>query len=203
MKKKSCILFGIVLMLASACVPRPRPVTQFNVETYTRPYQTDFDEVLTIVLDQAIPDDFVVRENLRPMQVLNFRNSLKLSLYYTFEDSFKDVRFLDTPSSEGISLHLYRIRPSWKIHTIDDQVTAVGDVVVSSSTYFISSMIRYDGILYRNGEKVKIMDEEVIGERVETNIRYWNEAFVDGVREMCEDLYQQMAEEQKSFLTRK
>jgi hypothetical protein len=190
-------------MLASACVPRPRPVTQFNVETYTRPYQTDFDEVLTIVLDPAIQDDFVVRENLWPMQVHNFRNSLKLSLYYTFEDSFQEVRFQDAPSPEGLSLHIYRIRPSWKIHSIDEHVTGAGEVIVSSSTYFVSSLIRYDGVIFRNGEKVKILDEEVISEVVETDIRRWNEAFVDGVREMGEDLYRQLVEEQESFLSKK
>ena len=196
-------LIFILAVTTLACSPRPRAVTQFNVPTYIRPYQTDFDDVLTIVLDEMIPDDFEVQDNFRPMPVINFRNSLKLTLYYTFEDSFEEVRFDDQPSPEGLSLHLYRIRPAWKVHTIDEQVSGAGDVVVSSSTYFVSSLIRYDGVIYRNGEKVKVLDEEVISAKVETNIRRWNEAFVDGVREMSEDIYRQLVEEQKAFLSRK
>lgn len=71
--------------------------------------------------------------------------------------------------------------------------------MLSSSTYFISSLIRYDGVFYHNDKKIKILDEELPGEIVETDIRHLNEAFVDGVREMCEDLYRQLVEAPNSF----
>lgn len=202
MKISKCLIL-ILTCATFACAPRPRTVTQFNVETYIRPYQTHLGEKLTIVLDEEIPNDFEVRDNFKPMEVLNFRNSLKLTLFYTFENSFESVQFQDQPASDGLSLHLYRVRPSWKLHTIDDNVVAAGEIVVSSNTYFLSSLIRYDGVIYRDGEKVKVLDEEVISEKVETNIRRWNEAFVDGVREMSEDIYRQLVEEQKAFLSRK
>lgn len=184
------VLTGVTL----ACAPRPRTVSQFNVPTYTRPCQTNFESVLTIVLDENIEDNFEVRDNFRPMQIMDFRNSLKLTLYYTFEDSFEEVRFSDQPVAEGISLHLYRIRPFWKVNAIRDNVLSVGDVMISGSTYFVSSLIRYDGVIYHNGEKVKIIDEKVVGEKSETKVRRWNEAFVDGIKEMSEDLYRHLVE---------
>lgn len=193
--------FLMLACLASACMNRPRPVTQFNVETYIRPYETQFSGPLTIVLDEAIPNDFEVGENFRPMQVINFRHSLRLSLYYTFASSFEEVRFQDTIDTIGYSLHLFRVRPDWKIHSVDDHISSAGDVVVSNSTYFVSSLIRYDGMIYHQGKKIKILDDEVLGEQVETDIRQWNEAFVDGVRELCEDLYRQLAEAHSTYVS--
>lgn len=197
--KKYPALFLMLTCVFTACMTRPRPVPQFNVETYIRPYETSFSGPLTIILDKAIPGNFEVGEIFRPMQVSNFRNSLRLSIYYTFASSFEEVRFQDTVSNEGYSLHLYRVRPDWKIHSVDDHVSSAGDVVISNSTYFVSSLIRYDGILYHKGKRIKILDEEVLSEKVETDIRRWNEAFVDGVREMCEDLYRQLVETRATY----
>jgi len=71
----------------------PRPVTQFNVKTCIRPYETTFSGLLTIVLDEAISGEFEVAEFFRPMQVSNFHNSLQLSLYYTFISALTKLGF--------------------------------------------------------------------------------------------------------------
>ena len=188
------LLTFFFLLAMSGCAIKPQPVNQFNVEAYTRPYQTEFGGVLTIVLDNSIPDNFEVSDNFRPMPVYNFRNSLRLSLYYTFADSFDEVQFAEAPADEGVTIHLFRIRPFWKVHQISEDVSGYADVVVTDQIIFLSSLIRYDGMIYRDGKKSAVLDEEVIGERVETNVRQWNKAFEDGIREMCEDLYRHLAQ---------
>lgn len=203
MKSYLYTFLGIFVLLASSCVPRPSTVALFNVETYIRPYQTQFDDTLIIVLDESISNDFEVRDNFRAMKVKDFRKSLTLSLYYTFKNSFKEVRFQEQPSESNLSLHLFRIRPGWKIQSINDYTYMAGDVAINASTYYLSSLFRYDGILYRNGEKVRVLDDEIVSEKVVANIRQWDEAFKDGVREMCEQLYKVLAEDQKAFLTKK
>lgn len=203
MKKYMYALPALCALFTISCAPRPRPVSLFNVETYTRPYQTQFEDTLTIVLDEDIPDEFEVKDNFRAMKVSDFRKSLTLSLYYTFKGSFREVRFHDQPDEKGLSLHLFRIRPGWKIQSINDYTYMAGDVAVNGSTFYLSSLFRYDGILYRNEEKVRILDDEVVSEKVVVHVHRWNEAFKDGVREMCEQLYKVLAEEQEAFLTKK
>lgn len=203
MKKYIYTLLGLCALFTISCVPKPSTVTLFNVEAYTRPYQTQFEDTLTIVLDESIPNDFEVKDNFRAMKVQNFRKSLTLSFYYTFKNSFKEVRFQDQPSEKGLSLHLFRIRPSWEIKSINNYSNVVGDVAVNGSIFYLSSLIRYDGVLYRGGEKVRVLDDEVVSEKVVADVRQWDEAFRDGVREICEQLYKTLAEDQEAFLTRK
>ena len=90
----------------------PRPVTQFNVKTCIRPYETTFSGLLTIVLDEAISGEFEVAEFFRPMQVSNFHNSLQLFPLLHLYISLDEVRFQDTIANEGYCLHLYRVCPS-------------------------------------------------------------------------------------------
>ncbi len=202
MKRHSEFFFAVLLLSLAACAPRP--VALFDTETYTKPYETKFEDTLTIVLDEAIPDHFFVQDvGLRKMEVSDFRKSLRLSLFYTFENSFREVRFSETPAPNGLTLQLFRIRPFWKLENIDSDVYVVENVSVNTNTYYLSSLIRYDGALYRNGKKVSILDEEVVGEKIVNDKRQWNEAFKDGVKEMCEDLYKSLAEDQETFMTRK
>lgn len=202
MKKHAHLLTLGLLLVISACAPTP--VALFNAEIYTRPYQTEFEDTLTIVLDEAIPDHFYVQDmDLLSMEVKDFRKSLRLSLYYAFRDSFEEVKFSETPSSQGLSIHLYRIRPFWDLQTIATDTYVVENISFNDNTYYLSSLIRYDGVLYRDGEKVMVLDEEVWGEKVVNAKRDWHEAFKDGIREMCEDLYRALAEDQKAFLTKK
>jgi hypothetical protein len=178
---------------------RPIPVAHFNVQTYTTSYHTYFDDTLSMVLDPSVRDHFLVEDmNFRSMEVHDFRKSLRLSLYYTFADSFREVRFTHEPVEEGITLQIFRIRPGWKIQNVEEDF----DGYDSSSTFYLSSLIRYDGLILRNGRKMKIIDDEAVSEKVVTRMHWWHEAFVDGVREMCEQLYRSMAEEHK-VLSRK
>lgn len=65
--RKAIFLFMGLLMLSSC---KPLPVNLFNVETYLRPYESEVNESLTIVLDPDIPNDFAVAgAGLREMAV--------------------------------------------------------------------------------------------------------------------------------------
>ena len=185
MRKASFIFMGLLML--SGC--KPPPVDLFNVETYLRPYERELDKPLTIILDPEIPNDFAVDgAGLREMEVYDFRRSLQLSLYYTFVNTYQDVYFSDQIDTSSITLHIYRIRPSWVIKSTSTSVTGT-DVVVSSTSYEVASLIRYDGVVYQNGKKTSVIDNEVESEKTASIKRKWGDTFKDAVREMCEDLY--------------
>jgi hypothetical protein len=159
------------------------------VETYLRPYEREVNEPLTIVLDPEIPNDFAVAgAGLREMAVYDFRKSLRLSLYYTFAGTYQDVYFSDQIDTSGITLHLYRIRPAWIVKSTSTSVSGT-EVVVSSTAYEVASLIRYDGVVYQNGKKISVIDNEVESEKTASVKRKWGYTFKDAVGEMCEDLY--------------
>lgn len=187
MKKGIIIICSVVISVG--CATKPPPVRFFDVDAYTKPYQKTLHKPLTIVLDEAILDEFLVEgRGLREMEVYNFRKSLRISLYYTFVDTYSEVHFSDQIDTSGITLHLYRIRPSWDIKSTSTSVYGT-EVVVSSTSYEVATLVRYDGVLYQHGEKRLVIDNEVASEKTTFSRRQGPEVFKDAMREMCEDLY--------------
>lgn len=186
MKILTCLpLVGLMLFLLSSC--RVPTVYFFDADPYTQPYQTSFTEPLTVVIGDDIDDVFTVRSNRPSMNVKNFRKSLRITLYYMFKEAFPEVTFADEVATTGYTLHLYRIRPSWKVVS-----TSVSGYEVVTSTSFVAAQIRYEAAIFESGKKVALLDNTVVGEKTAMIKGEMPDAFRDGVRELCEDLYKEM-----------
>ncbi|MEM9675366.1 MAG: hypothetical protein ACFB15_01890 [Cyclobacteriaceae bacterium] len=179
------LLFSLVLIV-TLCTSCFRPKAGFfTAESYLKPFHEKLDEPLTIIIDQNIENEFPVGR----MDVSNFRHTLRLSLYYTFETSVSNVEFSDTVAEEGITLQLFRIRPDWVVRDRYNSVVVIDGYGWSSTFTEVASLIRYDGIVYRNGEKWLSLDQEVYSETTTFNRRDAPAVFEDGIREFCEDIY--------------
>ena len=182
-------LAGLLLLVGLlACQPPPVRMGFFTASVYLRPYETQLDQPLTIILDESIPDQFWVGR----MDVLQFRNTLKLSLYYTFENSVPDIIFSDTIADTGMTLHLYRVRPEWNIVNTYTSMSVIEGTGFSSTQTEVGSLIRYDGVVYKNGEKWFVLNDFVNSEQTTLRRKRQPEVFQDGVRELCEDLYRKI-----------
>ena len=176
-----------MLLLMSGCRLRVPTVYFFDADPYTQPYQTSFTEPLTVVLGDDIDDQFTIRDGMLPMDVRNFRKSLRITLYYMFESAFPEVTFADSVNAAGYTLQLYRIRPGWQVAS-----TSVSGYEVVTSHSRVASQIRYDAAIFKNGNKIALLDNTVIGEKTANTKKEMPEAFRDGIRELCEDLYKEM-----------
>ena len=108
-----CLLLCVGLLLLGSC--RVPSVYFFDADPYTQPYQTSFQQPLTVVIGDDIKDEFTLRDGMKPMEVKQFRKSLRITLYYMLEQSFPEVTFANQPDSSGYTLQLYRVRPGWKV----------------------------------------------------------------------------------------
>ena len=180
---------GLILLLGSCRVPS---VYFFDADPYTQSYQTSFQQPLTVVIGEDIEDEFTLRDGMKPMEVKQFRKSLRITLYYMLEQSFPEVTFADQPDSSGYTLQLYRVRPGWKVLSESTSVSGYEGVVVSSTSARVAAQIRYDGAIYKNGEKIAILDDEVVGEKSTDAKKRMPDTFRDGVRELCENLYKDL-----------
>lgn len=189
--KQHLTFFFICLMVISGC--QPPPVNFFTADGYIKPYEKNFNEKLTFVFEDGVQDAFEVGgSGLKKMDVNHFRKSLKLSLYYTFINSFKEVNFADQIDSTGICVVLYRVRPSWEIKSASTSVAGVEGTTASSPHYDIAVLIRYDGIVYNNGVKRLILDNAVMSEKSATSMSGWPDVFRDSVKVMCGNLYKEV-----------
>lgn len=185
-------LFFLSAVIISGC--HPPPVSFFTADGYIKPYDTTFNEKLTFVFDQGVQDAFEVGgSGLKEMNVNHFRKSLKLSLYYTFINSFQEVNFADQIDSTGICVVLYRVRPAWEIKSANTSVFGAEGYTTSSSTFNVATLIRYDGIIYKNGVKRMALDHAVLSEKSSTSMAGWPDVFRDGVKQMCGNLYKEVA----------
>jgi hypothetical protein len=183
--KAFSVLFSFVLLftLFSSCT-KPK-AGFFTADSYVKPHFEQLDEPLTIILDNSIENEFSVGR----MDVSNFRHSLRLSMYYTFEASVSSIEFSDSIAKEGITLHLLRIRPDWVVKDRYSSMVVIEGYGGSTTQTEVASLIRYDGIVYRDGEKWLSLDNEVNSERTTFNRRKAPQVFEDGIREFCEDIY--------------
>ena len=178
--------FFSIVLIAAICTSCSRPKAGFfTAESYLKPYYEQLDEPLTIILDQSIESEFPVGR----MDVSNFRHSLRLSLYYTFETSVSSIEFSDTIAENGITLQLFRVRPDWAVRDRYNSMVVIDGYGGSSTFTEVASLIRYDGIVYRDGEKWLSLDEEVNSEKTTFNRRDAPKVFEDGIKEFCEDIY--------------
>ena len=185
--KTATYLFALLgSLLLSRC--QPPPVYFFDADPYVKAYQETFNEPLTVVLGKDIENDFAVGD----MEVHQFRKSLRITMYYMFEETFTDIQFADQVSPEGYTLQLYRLRPSWQVASSVTDVIGAGDVVVSTSSTRQIVSIRYDGAIYRKNEKIAILDDAVISQLQTFDRKEKPSVFRDGVRELCEVLYKDL-----------
>ncbi len=176
-----------MLLLISGCRVRVPTVYFFDADPFTQPYQTSFTEPLTVMIGKDIDDGFTIRDGMHPMDVRNFRKSLRITLYYMFESAFPEVTFADSIGAAGYTLQLYRIRPGWQVAS-----TSVSGGEFTTSYSRVAGQIRYDAAIFKNGRKIALLDNTVVGEETAIERREMPEAFRDGVRELCEDLYKEM-----------
>ncbi len=175
----------------TGCQTTP-PVFFFDANPSVHSYQESFNEPLTIVLGAGIADDFVVGNERRPVEVHQFRKSLRITLYYMFKDSFTEVQFADEVSPTGYTLRLSRLRPAYKVVSSSTSVVGTGDVVVSIPNTRVAASFQYDGVIYRQGQKKSILDDEVTSRRTTDDRKKRPEVFRDATREFCEVLYKEM-----------
>ncbi|MFP4091301.1 MAG: hypothetical protein ACLFT3_13415 [Cyclobacteriaceae bacterium] len=186
MKAYHC-LYIFLLVLLSACVPT---VHYFNVMPYIETHHREVAAPLTVMLDEQIPNNHFFNEgNLQYLRVEDFRHSLHLSLLNTFESSFEEVHFSSEIAEEGWTLALLRIRP-------------FNEPVTMGESVFNKSLIRYEGIVYHNGKKVKVIDDEALSEDIAFSAHDREEVFKDSISQMCKQLYVSMIEVQKNLLTK-
>ena len=174
------LLILCLLSLSCACSPT---IHYFNVMPFIDSHYTKVGERLTLVIDKNIPNDHHFSDtNLQNFKVTNFRQSLRVSLYNTFEASFDEVSVGDQVSDQGWSLILHRVRP---FH----------ELVPAGETTFHKALIRYEASVYYDGEKIKILDEQALSEEVAIFRSEIDDIFEDGIKQMCKQLYISVVEE--------
>ncbi|MEM9833766.1 MAG: hypothetical protein AAF944_24260 [Bacteroidota bacterium] len=184
----SFFLLSVFVLFSSGCTVR---TGFFTADAYLRPHQVEVKQPLTIIIDQYIPNDLSVGQ----LQVTNFRHSLKISLYHTFEYSVPKIVFADSVATEGITLQLFRVRPDWQVADRRSGFLVVDGNGGSYTDTDVISIIRYDGIIYHDGQKKLALDELVESETAAIIRRDLPEVFQDGVRELCEDVYQKVTQQ--------
>ncbi len=193
--KRYLTLSVLSLVALYGCAPPPPTLGFFEIDGYIKPYQKNFGDTLTFFLSQEIPDELIVSgAGVRKMDVFNFRKSLKLSLYYTFLDSFEDVRFTDQVDSTGVCVVLYRVRPSWEIKSANTSVSGVEGITYSSTNYQVAALFRYDGVIYKNGVKISVLDAAAMSEISTFYKSAMPDTFRDGVKMFCEAIYKEVVE---------
>lgn len=181
-------VLSVLVLSMSGCTIR---TGFFTADAYLRPHQTEIKQPLTIIIDQDIPNNLSAGQ----LQVTNFRNSLKISLYHTFEYSVPEINFADSVATEGITLQLFRIRPDWQVADRRSGFIVVDGTGGSYTDTDVISIIRYDGIIYHDGKKKLALDETVASEIAAIIRRDLPEVFQDSIRELCEDIYQRVTQE--------
>ena len=142
---KASLIFFIIVALFTGCMPLP--VGFFEVNGYIRPFEESFNDKITFVFEEGVQDDFIISR----MKVSQFRESLKLSLYYTFVNSFREVKFSDKIDSTGLTVVLYRVRPGFEVKSALANTYGGEDYVITDYTYDLSMLMRYDGIICKDG----------------------------------------------------
>ncbi len=183
----------ICLLVLGGCQSPPVMVNFFSADGYIEPYRENFNEKLTFVFQEGVKDEFTVTgPGVRDIEVQHFRKSLKLSLYYTFVNSFEDVNFADQIDSTGVSVVLYRVRPASEVKSRNSYVSGYDGYVSSGTITEVAALFRYDGIIYKNGRKTLVLDNEVFSEKSTLKKSEMPDVFRDGMKMMCEDLYKEV-----------
>ncbi|MDQ3535254.1 MAG: hypothetical protein M3421_06465 [Bacteroidota bacterium] len=186
--KNNFYLFLLLFLIVLGC--KPAPVHFFSEKGYIKPYKVASSEKITFVLGDEILNSFEVSgSGLKRMKVDDFRKSLELTLYYTFEESFKEVSFQNEVDNDNLTVVLYRIRPSWEIKSSSTSVVGVEGTTVSNNLHNVATLIRYDGIVLKNGVRVYALDNAVLSEKTSSSIKNWKETFKDAVKILSGDIY--------------
>lgn len=186
---KSLFLLPLLVVLFLSC-QTPR-AGFFTTNVYLRPYEVQLDHPITFILDEGITEEFTTGR----LDVKQFRKSLRLSLYYTFENSAPEITFADSIAAEGITVHLFRVRPDWEVVDSRTDVIVGSEVGIAFSDYEVASIVRYDGIVYKSGKRWFPLDQIVRSEQTTFQRGELPEVFRDGIRELCEDIYRIVADE--------
>lgn len=188
---KSLLLFPLLAVLLFSCQPPSMRAGFFTTNVYLRPYEVQLNQPITFILDDEIPEELSIGR----LDIKQFRKSLKLSLYYTFENSAPKINFNSNIANEGITVHLFRVRPDWEVTDSRTDMVMVEEIGVSYTDFEVASVVRYDGIVYKNGQRWFPLDQIVISELTTFRRKELPEVFRDGIRELCEDIYRIVADE--------
>lgn len=136
-----------------------------------------------MVLDEQIPNTHHFRDaNLQNFKVDDFRQSLRVSLFNTFEGTFDDIQFADSVAAKGWSLVLYRVRPFYEL-------VPVGETTRNKI------LIRYEAAIYHDGKRKQVLDAEALSEDVAILGVDVANVFKESIQQMCKQLYISVVEE--------
>jgi hypothetical protein len=188
----SCIFSGNAQLFKVA----PKVMSYFEVQPYIKPYIKTYNEKFTILLDNDVKDSILVQApSLIKMWVIEFRKSAKKALENTYSTSFQSVNFRDSIQANEVTIVVYRIQMAWnKVNsTTRTNVYGSGGYTNGSSytNYEVNTQVKYDAAIYRNGQKLGVISREVFSDMTTTKSAEMPEIVKDGVKKMCEDLYQE------------
>ena len=185
-------------MFLSACaapIPISR-ITDFATVPYITPYKVEIQSDLACVLDSDIVDSMTIKSvNIRPIIVTSFRKSLDSSMEKTFNTSFKSVQFYPQKPTTGISLVIYKVTPDWHKNSASTRITNNGGYVRSTTSYDLSSSIKYIAAIYNGDHKLVVLNRMILSDKHTNSYREMPGVFVDGIKKMTEDIYIQMAKQ--------
>lgn len=188
MKTTLWIFIAFILLSSSCSLPK---TTYFETKPFIEAYQEKVNKPITIRFGDAIEDSFYIRSaGLLKMEVLQFKKSLHTAAINTFNTTYNSVNFSDSMVKEGIYLNIVKVKPGWNRKSITNKSTYANKNSSSSTSIVeVQAEIRYQAVVYLNGEKVKILDNVVYSEKSTTKAKEIVSVLQDGIKVMCEDIY--------------
>ena len=154
MKKTQWIFIALVLLLSACSLPK---TTYFETKPFIEAYYEKSNTNISIRFGDAIEDSFYIRSaGLLKMQVLQFKKSLHTAVTNTFNSTYNTVSFSDSMVNKGIYLNIVKVKPGWNRKSVTNNSTyANKNSSSTTSTVEVQAEIRYQAVIYLNGEKVK------------------------------------------------
>lgn len=189
-RKLILVAFYMSVNLSGCSLPK---VYFFETKPFIEAYKERINKNITISFGETIKDSFIIEAaGLKKMEVVEFKKSITSSLKNTFQGSYNSVLFSDSYSSEDLSIVIIKIEPNWRKKSSITSVTGYGGQVNSSTMYELSSVITYQVVVYLNGKRTKIIENEVLSEKSTFNVNETPEILKDGVKVMCQELYKEI-----------
>ena len=156
-RRSAAIIIGIALVTSCAGPVALGPV---KPNPFVHPVEGMKDTILQVYFAPAVQDAFRVEPtNMRPIDVSQFRSSLREGLTRAFCGSFQRVVFVDSVPALCLVLSLERCEP----RGIKAGNVPVADGIVA---YDLRFDVRYLASLVEEGQKVASAQNEVTGKDV-------------------------------------
>lgn len=182
MKRTASILAFILgtVFLTSCAIPKQSYV---SVTPYAKRFEKPVQEEITLIFEDGVQDKMIIpAEQLKSMEIEDFRRSLFDGLKVTFKTNFKDVHQSDLEQKQGPEFIIHRVVGNWvKAAVMHNQGQA--------QNYEVRIAFTYDATLRYNGETILTQEGRAFSEQSASTIFGVDELYSDALRMLCETLH--------------